>query len=343
VERNKKLGRRLLVAAALAGVMIALGACTSDGKKETVYVLFSAQNNELDLYDLTTGAATVFIAAEQNNVNGQACAVPNGKGQFLMGEDTKQSEGARQGWMIFSSDGKPITKLLEPSAPNEPEQIEPYGCVFDNQKRLFVSDVGQEDFEGASGKLIVFFPPDYTTYCMLSNTLRVAGNLAMDDDGSILVTETLPPGAVLRFKPPFPEDADACETTPANMEVFIQDPDVGTPSGIARAPNGNWYVSSVFVPPAINEYDQDGNLVRNIASGDDIGNPQGIAVGPDGTIFYADLGLVQEPGKLPGPGDHTGTVRKIAFDELGRPKAPEVIASGLDYPDAVSILPKPNY
>jgi hypothetical protein len=111
-----------------------------------------------------------------------------------------------------------------------------------------------------------------------------------------------------------------------------------TPLGIARAPNGNWYVSSVFLPPAVREYDSDGRFVRTIVEGDDIGNPAGISVGSDGTLYYADLGLVQEEGELPGPGDGTGTVRKVEFDEDGNPQPPVILGQGLDYPDAVSVL-----
>jgi hypothetical protein len=199
--------------------------------------------------------------------------------------------------------------------------------------------VGAEDFTAASGKLILFFPPDYATYCTLSDTLRTTGPVAIDDDGSVLVPESVPPGDILRYSQPFPKDATTCATTPVNKSTFIKDSNMATPAGIARAPNGNWYVSSVFVPPAINEYDKTGKLVRTIATGQDIGNPEGIAVDSKGTIYYADLGLETKPGELiPGPARGKGTVRKITFDKDGNPQAPVTIGSGFSFPDAVSIL-----
>jgi sugar lactone lactonase YvrE len=212
------------------------------------------------------------------------------------------------------------------------------GCAFDNEQRLFVTDVGEESFTGASGKLILFFPPDYTTYCILSDTLRTAGSVAIEDSGNVLVAETAG-GEVLRFSQPFPKDSDGCDTTPINKSTFIKDPNVVTHAGIARAPNGNWYVSSVFAPTAINEYDKDGKFVRAIASGDTIGNPEGIAVDSNGTIYYADLGLVQDKDHpLPHPGKDKGTVRKVTFDAAGNPQAPVIMGKGLNFPDGVGVI-----
>jgi len=264
--------------------------------------------------------------------------VPGSDGYFLIAEDIYQDIGARQGWEIFTADGQPVYKILEPVTEGEKKQIEPYDCVFDKENRLFVSEVGNEDFQGGNGKLIMFYPPDYSTYCVLTHTLRVSLGLALDDDGSVILAQAVPPGEVLRFSPPFSKDPTECDKTPLNQSVFINDPDLQTPSGIARAPNGNWYVSSVYVPTGINEYDKDGKLVRKIVSGDDVGNPQGVAVASDGTIYYADLGLETKPGELPGPAAGKGTVRKVKFDAQGNPQKPEIIASGYDYPDAVSIL-----
>ncbi len=342
MERSKHIGTLVLVVAALAGAMIALSACKgSTGGSKGTEKLYSPQNEELDVYDLSSGKMTVLIPVT-GWVNGQVCLVPDGSNSLLMAEDKDEEKGVRSGWSIFSSDGKFVRKIPEPSSPtNEPKSLDPMGCVFDNDKRLFVTDVGEESFTGASGKLIVFFPPDYSTYCILSDKLRTAGSVAFDTDTtSVLVAESA--GAdVLRFSPPFPDNADQCESKPANSSAFIQDPNMVSPAGIVRAPNGDWYVSSVFVPPAINEYDKDGHLVRNIISGTDIGNPEGIAVDSKGTIYYADLGLVQEQGKLPGPQRGKGTVRKVTFDDLGKPQAPQIMGQGFSFPDGLSVLKLP--
>ena len=39
-----------------------------------------------------------------------------------------------------------------------------------------------------------------------------------------------------------------------------------------------------------------------------------------------------------GPGDGTGAVRRITFDDSGEPSAPEVMADDLDFPDGIGIL-----
>ena len=333
-----RLRSLVLLLSGAALLALSFGCSSSDSSGKTVEKVFSPQNNQLDVYDVKTDEKTVLIPNTLRNVDGQVCAMPGDDGRFLVAEDIYQNKGARQGWEIFSADGQPIYKILEPVTEGEKEQIEPYGCVFDADRRLFVTDVGDENFTGGNGKLIVFYPPDYSTYCLLTHSLTVSLTVALDDDGSVLVAQAVPPGQILRFSPPFPKDPTECETVKPEQSVFIQDPDLQTPSGIARAPNGNWYVSSVFLPTGINEYDHDGKLVRKVISGDDIGNPQGLAVASDGTIYYADLGLETKPGELPGPAEGKGTVRKVTFDAQGNAQTPVVIGSGYDFPDAVSIL-----
>lgn len=341
--RLPRVPSALFHAQASAGLLLAialvLGACGRGGQTKTER-LYSTQNEELDVYDLSTGQKTVLIPVT-GWVNGQICPLPDGSGSLLMAEDKNEEQGERSGWTIFSADGAFERKLPEPKSSNEPKSIDPMGCAFDNDKRLFATDVGEETFDAKTGKLILFFPPDYKTSCILDSTLRAAGSVAVDDDGSVLVAEAVPPGRVLRFSPPFPESAQACDATKPTKSTFIEDPDMSTPLGLVRAPNGNWYVASVFIPPAINEYGTDGKLVRNIIKGQDIGNPSGVAVASDGTIYYADLGLVTKPGKLPSPERGKGTVRKVVFDKNGNPKAPQIIGSALSFPDGLSVLTAP--
>ena len=301
-------------------------------------LLFSPQDNQLDVYNLSTGEMTVLIPSDQYNVNGQVCLLPDGSGNFLMGEDIGQSEGARQGWGIFSRDGTLVDKIFEPVTPGEAEQPEPFGCAFDQQQRLFVTDIGTGSFDSKDGKLIVFFPPDYEESCVLETTLRTAGTIAIDDEGSVYLAETTPPGVVLRFTGPFATGPEECDSTPVNRLTFIDDEEMATPLGIAQAPNGNWYVASVFAPATIREYDTAGKFVRTIVEPGTGGTPAGLAVGRDGTIYYADLGIVERPDALPGPGPGEGTVRMVTFDADGNPNPPVIIGQDLTFPDAVTVL-----
>ncbi len=130
-------------------------------------------------------------------------------------------------------------------------------------------------------------------------------------------------------------------------EIFIPTGDHGmiSPAGLAPTGTGGLYVSSVFTG-YINEYDANGQFVRTILQppADEVlgakpfttGTPLGIGVGPDGTLFYADIGLVINGSDI-GPGDDTGTVRRITFVD-GQPQPPETMATGLAFPDGIGIL-----
>ncbi len=355
---NRNIGTLLWLTAALAFGLVALSACkNSSGSGTGTEKLYSPQNEELDVYDLITGKMTVLIAGSVDgmavgtgNVNGQVCQFPDKSGRLLVGEDHMRDLGERDGWSIFSKDGIFQRKIPEPVTAGEAKDIHAFGCAFDAQGRLFVTDIGTGDYNANNGKFIMYFPPEYRSFCLLDLKIGVAGTVAIDQQNNVYVTEGVPPGRVFRFAPPFPTGPAECDPapstvkTPLNKSVFVQDPNMLSPIGIVRAPNGNWYVSSVYVPPAINEYDQNGKFVRTIAQGSDIGNPSGIAVDSKGTIYYADLGLVVEKtGELPGPADGKGTVRKITFDKDGKPQPPQIIGQGLSFPDALSVLPPPKF
>jgi hypothetical protein len=330
-----------------AGGALAI-ACEDDGDgnggKDSVARLFSPQGNQLDVYDLENDQSSVLIAAEQNTVNGQVCLVPDGDGKFLLGEDTGQPE-QRMGWGIFSPEGELLQKIPEPETPNEPDQPEPYGCAFTDDGLLFTSDIGSGNFGAEDGKLIVFFPDDYESFCILDSTIRTAGQIGIDDDSNVYVTESVPPGRVQRYEGPFPESAAECESVRPTKSVFIEDPELNTPLGIARGADGHWFVSSVLLPlPTIREYDENGEFVRTIivaemTVGDPIGNPSGLSVAADGTLYYADLGLEEKPEpQFYGPADNAGTVRIVTFDAEGNPAAPVTIGDGLNYPDSVTVV-----
>ncbi|HVM98039.1 MAG TPA: hypothetical protein VMT89_16710, partial [Candidatus Acidoferrales bacterium] len=103
------------------------------------------------------------------------------------------------------------------------------------------------------------------------------------------------------------------------------------------------YVSSVF-NGVIAEYSAQGTYIRTVlqpVSGEHLpypstGTPLGLGLDSTGTLYYADIGIVQN-GLDIGPGDNTGTVRRIRFVD-GVPQAPETMDRNLAFPDGIGIL-----
>jgi outer membrane protein assembly factor BamB len=298
-------------------------------------VLVSLQGNQLDEYDLATGAETTTVPAQHATVNGQACVLPDGSGRFVVGEDTGQPD-VRPGWGIFAPDGTFLQKLTLPPRENETRVGDPIGCAIDGDGRLFGTAIGGQGMP--DGQLIVFFPPDYAQACILDESLSTPGTLAVDDAGNLYVPQAGPPGSVVRFAPPFPATVAECGSVVPAKNPFIAYTDNVASLGIARAPNGHWFVSQVVgfgQPAGIREHDADGAFIREVLPAGDWGNPAGLAFDSAGSLYYADLGLNDQFETVPGG----ATVRQVTFEGDGRPAEPELIASGLDFADGVSVLP----
>ena len=192
-------------------------------------------------------------------------------------------------------------------------------------------------------------------FCKLATDIATAAGVAVDELGRVYVASARE-ARVRRFLPPFPTGPDAehgCGNTDAlgsplatsvTQETFINDiANVPTVTGIARARNGGWYVSSVFTG-VIAEYDANGVFLRRlvespVGSGLPLpnGHPQGIAVDCAGDLYYADLDLTIRPSGI-GPGPN-GKVWHVAFDACGIPQAPEIVKQGLAFPDGLGVLP----
>jgi hypothetical protein len=96
----------------------------------------------------------------------------------------------------------------------------------------------------------------------------------------------------------------------------------------------------------IGEFDRDGKYLRNVlepAAGDTLGarpfrtgTPLGIGVDRKGDLFYADIGITVTADGV-GPGDDTGTVRRIRFVD-GEPQPPQTMDRNLAFPDGIGIL-----
>lgn len=309
------------------------------------------------------GAPSDHDAPRRRDVNGMVCALPDGSGGFVAGEDTGQNE-TLPGWGVFDAGGQAIGKL---SATYFVEQGEPYGCAFDAQGRLFTTELGNVGFGSQRGQLILWFPPydrfpgppgaypdtgaSSDHFCKLATDIGNAIGVAADGNGRVYVASS-GRGAIHRFEAPFPTGPDAaggCGRRDASgapladtirREVFFRG--LYTFSGLAMAPNGNLYAGSVFTGEIL-EIAPDGTLVRKILEPDGwlppfpTGNPMGLAVGADGTLYYADLDLAWD-GLSIGPGPD-GKVRRIRFAADGAPRPPETLLDGLAFPDGLGILP----
>jgi len=343
-------------------------------------LVYSPEGNRLHRYDLDTIdnpplVQDILIPSSDDDpsgrdINGQICERPGVAGGFISGEDTNQPMPP-PGWGVFDADGTQVGKL---TATYFSALGDPFGCAFDPSGNLFTSDIGNDALGDLNGQLTMWFAPfdsfpglpgefpntndPSTNFCKITSDIGTAGSVATDELGRVYVTSARGFN-VRRFSPPFPTAPNAgggCGQVDAlgspladsvNEDVFVSDPlHVGTPTGIVRAPNGDWYISSVLAG-RIAEYDADGNYVRAIltplATDTTLpltyGHPQGLAVDCRGNLYYADLALVDTGGGLGGigPGPN-GTVRRITFDIAGNPRVPDTINAGLAYPDALGVM-----
>jgi outer membrane protein assembly factor BamB len=312
------------------GVTKALTGCGGGPAGE---VLFSPQHDELDEYDLATGAVTTTVPSTHAHVHGQVCLLPGGDGRYVAGDTTGQPE-VRPGWGIFSADGTFLQKIDMPPSPGVAAP-DPVGCAVDAQGVLFTTAIGTRG--GADGLLFAFFPPDYRRGCTLETHLQTPGLLALDDAGTLYVTESGPSGTVSRYSG-LPADVAACATLPEKSR-FISYTDAAVPLGVARGRGGHFFVSLVGGLPGggagIREHDADGTFIREVLPAGDWGDPAGVAFDSQGTLYYADLGLNEQNI----PVESAGTVRRVSFDESGTPAEPELMRRGLSAPDGLAVLP----
>jgi hypothetical protein len=352
--------------------------------------------------------------------NGQLCLLPNNTGQFVTGynpttPDQTETPGRLKpykqpptGEAVWDRNGNWTGRNLYVSGPyfinpkthavtgtraggDDPADAAGSfhtdatytGCAFNSQKVLFAADIGtaQGDFPPPDdGRIVEWFPPSYTTYCILlgptaggagahhvagTGGLRepAAGAMAVDKHDNLLVplpfANGTPPGVVAKIdNATIPRSAKACpgpSNTPRKqptMSTFIQGLQQ-TPVGIARDPSCScWAVSSVFGTPSIAWYDDSGNPVARppVVGGGVFGtfNPLGLAFAADGTLFFVDIHLSAGTGGI-GSSDGQGGLYEVTFTS-GVPSVPTKVVPGLYYPVSVTtctpakqICPTPHH
>lgn len=347
---------------------------TTEPEAPAAPVVFNGQGNDLVAYASEPPFTEQVVihhhdateAPDGLDINAQICFDPENPRRFVAGEDTLQSSTGEPGWGIFELEGGAIGELsarqvgkLVPTYQPTNDNPENYGCGFLADGRIVTTDIG-EQVTGANGQLVVWYPPIESRdveYCKLDITLPTAQSILVDGE-SVYVAAAR--GGVFRYDATaFPTSAtpeggcDGTDETGApfatgiSREPFITADDangIATPAGIALGPGGQLFVSSVF-NGVISEFTRDGTFVRRVLqppAGETLGErpfstgtPLGIGVGPDGTLYYADIGIVVSDGGV-GPGDSTGTVRRIRFVD-GEPQAPETMAGGLAFPDGIGV------
>lgn len=306
------------------------------------------------------------------DINGQVCFAPDGD-RFVAGEDTGQPDPP-PGWGLFELAGDRVGELSarqvgkltatfqgEPGEEGVPDSADPFGCAFLSDGRLLTTDIGNNQSGPANGQLILWFPPldaAEVRYCKLDVAIGTAGTIYVDSDDRVYVASARGTPGVHRYSGPFPTSDDAAggcgriDATGAPLadavdrELFIApDENVVITNGVAGTPAGTFYVSSV-IGGIVAEYEGDGRFLRRVVAplpGESIGaepltngSPLGVASDSAGNLYYADLGLVISSSGI-GPRPGAGSVRRVRTPD-GTALAPETVADGLTFPDALGVL-----
>ena len=302
-------------------------------------VLLSTQGQELDQYDLASGSVATTVPNTRGKLVGTPCLLPGGAGNLVVGDQTD----AVHGWSVFSPDGTflaPVPALPPLPLESSAQGSGPVHCAVDAGDLLF--GVAVQTPGGNDGQLWVAFPPDYHQSCLLDATLRSPGAIAAGPDDALYVPESVPGGSVLRIPGPFPDDFNHCAAAVGGppllpKSVFIASTDGSIPTAVAQeSTNGDWFVAALGGNdgslPGMREYDEVGASVRQVFTPGTGGNPTALAFDRQGTLYYADGGTAGTAG--------SGTLRTIRFAARdGMPGPPELVASGLNSPDGLAVVP----
>jgi hypothetical protein len=336
-----------------------LHAYSTSGPLEAQVLIASADDDPQDGRDIN--GQVCFLPGTRRFIAGEDTGQPNPPPAWGVFE----LDGRRVGELAATQVGRLVTTFQGP--PGEegvPDTADPYGCGFLSDGRLVTTDIGNTATGSGNGQLVIWFPPfdqGDVEYCKLDVAITTAQGVFVDANDDVYVASARGSGSavagIYRFRGPFPTSADAAGgcgdrdgtgaplAVAVDRQLFLADAaNVPTPNGVVGTAAGTFYVSSIL-NGVIAEYDASGNFLRRVLqppAGETLGpqpfstgTPLGLALDDDGTLYYADLGLVIDGGRI-GPGPRTGSTRRIRFVD-GQPQAPETLASGLSFPDGVGL------
>ena len=370
--------------------LVAGGNVTKSG-----YIVYWDQNEEEDFVSMPSGVQGQLVPAW--DPNGQMCLLPDGR--FVVGydptlpaqdnngsakpykepadgEELDEPNGSFSGQTLYvpgpyKMPGQTIGSDSPPSANGVFNNNQTYtGCAVDKAGNVFANDIAtaQGDYPPpSSGRLVEWFAPNYTTYCIVygptsggtgphhtdgSGGLAQPGMMALADNGDVLVPN-VGTSSVLRFAASsLPTDASQCPGgiyPRANLHISAFVKSIPFPSGIAEDPTcGCFAVSSYIGNPSIRWVTSDGRpepghgtvpgtTIAELGKAPGQYNPFGMAFAPDGTLYFIDIHVVCK-GLLTGcgPGNYGGRVMTVT-DTDGHPSTPVAIATGFDFPTSVTL------
>jgi hypothetical protein len=359
------------------------------------YLVYWDQNEEVDFLSMPSGTQGQLLPAW--DLNGQVCLLPDGRfvggvdptlpsqhnlgsakpyKQPADGEELDEPNGSFSGQVLYvpgpyKMPGQSIGSDSPPSANGVFNNNQTYtGCAVDKAGNVFGNDIAtaQGDYPPpSSGRLVEWFAPNYTTYCIVygptaggygphhtdgTGGLEQPGMMALTDNGDVLLPN-VGTSSVLRFAASsMPANASDCPggiypRSKVHVTPFVKN--LPFPAGIAKDPTCDCFaVSSYIGTPAIRWVTKDGTPEpgRGTVPGTTIGdlgksagqyNPFGMAVAPDGTLYFIDIHVVCKALLTGcGPGNYGGRVMKVTVTN-GQPSTPVAVATGFDFPTSVTL------
>jgi hypothetical protein len=359
------------------------------------YLVYWDQNEEEDFVSMPSGAQGQLVPAW--DPNGQMCLLPDGRfvvgydptlpaqddvgsakpyKQPADGEELDEPNGSFSGQTLYvpgryKLPGQTIGSDSPPSSNGVFNNNQTYtGCAVDKGGNVFANDIAtaQGDYPPpSSGRLVEWFAPNYTTYCIVygptsggvgphhtdgSGGLAQPGMMALADNGDVLVPN-VGTSSVLRFAASsMPTGAAQCPggiypRSEVRVSTFVKS--VPFPAGITKDPTcGCYAVSSYIGNPSIRWVTSDGRpepghgtvpgtTIAELGKAPGQYNPFGMAVAPDGTLYFIDIHVVCKALLTGcGPGNYGGRVMKVT-DTNDQPSTPVAIATGFDFPTSVTL------
>ena len=361
------------------------------------YLVYWDQNEEEDFLSMPSGVQGQLVPPW--DPNGQLCVLPGGRfvvgydptlpaqhdlggvkpyKQPADGEELDDPNGAFSGQSLYvpgpyKMPGQSVGSDSPPTANGVFNNNQTYtGCAVESNGDVFANDIAtaQGQFPPpSSGRLVEWFAPSYTTYCIDygptaggfgphhtdgTGGLAQPGMMALASNGDVLVPN-VGTQSVLRFAlSSMPTSASQCPGgiyPRADVHVSNFVTGLQIPSGIAKDPTcGCYAVSTYNGNPSIQWFTADGTpeagrrpvpgeTIAELGHERDAYNPFGMAFAPDGTLYFVDIHVTCPDNNIAngcGPANYQGRVMKVTFSH-GTPSTPTVVHGGFDFPTSVTV------